>query len=128
MDIGSLTNSYMDMLKTDSSQTASKLQQTSKKDYSKATDDELMSACKEFEAYFLEQVYKEMKKTIPENEDQDASMSQMTDYFEDEMIQKLASQSVEQSGGSNSLAQQLYEQMKRNYNIQDTDDKSSSVK
>lgn len=34
------------------------------------------------------------------------------------MIQKLASQSVEQSGGSNSLAQQLYEQMKRNYNME----------
>ena len=83
-----------------------------------AADDELMDVCKEFEAYFLEQVYKEMKKTIPENEDQDASMSQMTDYFEDEMIQKLASQSVEQSGGSNSLAQQLYEQMKRNYNME----------
>ena len=53
MDISSLANSYMDMLKTDSSQTASRLQQTSKKDYSKATDDELMSACKEFEAYFV---------------------------------------------------------------------------
>ena len=59
-----------------------------------------------------------LNTTIPENEDQDASMSQMTDYFEDEMIQKLASQSVEQSGGSNSLAQQLYEQMKRNYNME----------
>ena len=85
------------------------LEKTLNSDLSGATDDELMDVCKEFEAYFLEQVYKEMKKTIPENEDQDASMSQMTDYFEDEMIQKLASQSVEQSGGSNSLAQQLYE-------------------
>ena len=62
MDIGSLTNSYVDMLKTDSSQTASKLQQTSKKDYSKATDDELMSACKEFEAYFVDQMFKEKGK------------------------------------------------------------------
>ena len=94
------------------------LEKTLNSDLSGATDDELMDVCKEFEAYFLEQVYKEMKKTIPENEDQDASMSQMTDYFEDEMIQKLASQSVEQSGGSNSLAQQLYEQMKRNYNME----------
>ena len=55
------------------------LEKTLNSDLSGATDDELMDVCKEFEAYFLEQVYKEMKKTIPENEDQDASMSQMTD-------------------------------------------------
>ena len=28
------------------------------------TDDELMDACKEFEAYFLEQVFKGMEKTV----------------------------------------------------------------
>mgnify|MGYP003226829109 CR=1 FL=1 len=66
------------------------LEKTLNSDLSGATDDELMDVCKEFEAYFLEQVYKEMKKTIPENEDQDASMSQMTDYFEDEMIRQMS--------------------------------------
>ena len=36
-------------------QTASKLQnQLNGSDYTKATDDELMDACKQFEAYFLE--------------------------------------------------------------------------
>ena len=88
------------LLNTTSSQASDSsngLEKTLNSDLSGATDDELMDVC---------------------NEDQDASMSQMTDYFEDEMIQKLASQSVEQSGGSNSLAQQLYEQMKRNYNME----------
>ena len=47
-------------------QTASKLQnQLNGSDYTKATDDELMDACKQFEAYFLEQMFKEMMKTIP---------------------------------------------------------------
>ena len=45
-------------------QTASKLQnQLNGSDYTKATDDELMDACKQFEAYFLEQMFKEMMKT-----------------------------------------------------------------
>ena len=115
MDIGSLTNSYMDMLKTDSSQTASKLQQTSKKDYSKATDDELMSACKEFEAYFVEQMFKEMVKTIPESDSASSYTSNLVDYYKDNMIQEIASETSEQ--GSLGLAQMLYEQMKWNYNL-----------
>ena len=44
-------------------QTASKLQnQLNGSDYTKATDDELMDACKQFEAYFLEQMFKEMMR------------------------------------------------------------------
>ena len=51
-------------------QTASKLQnQLNGSDYTKATDDELMDACKQFEAYFLEQMFKEMMKTIPESDE-----------------------------------------------------------
>lgn len=115
MDISSLANSYVDMLKTDSSQTASKLQQTSKKDYSKATDDELMSACKEFEAYFVEQMFKEMVKTIPEADSASSYTSNLVDYYKDNMIQEIASETSEQ--GSLGLAQMLYEQMKRNYNL-----------
>ena len=108
-------------------QTASKLQnQLNGSDYTKATDDELMDACKQFEAYFLEQMFKEMMKTIPESDETSSSNSQLMDYYKDEMVQQIASDSTEQN--SLGLAQMLYEQMKRNYNIQDTDDKSSSVK
>ena len=41
-----------------------------------ASEEELMSVCKEFEAYFVEQVLKEVEKTIPKEEEEDASMSQ----------------------------------------------------
>ena len=91
------------------------VQKTLGSDLSTATDQELMDACKEFEAYFVEQVFKEMKKMIPDSDDGDSSMSQLTDYFKDEMIQELAQKTAEQSGGT--LAQQLYEQMKRNYQL-----------
>ena len=55
-----------------------------------ASEEELMSVCKEFEAYFVEQVLKEVEKTIPKEEEEDASMSQLRDYFKEEMIQNLS--------------------------------------
>ena len=80
-----------------------------------ASEEELMSVCKEFEAYFVEQVLKEVEKTIPKEEEEDASMSQLRDYFKEEMIQNLSGQICEQQ--ELGLAQQMYEQMKRNYNL-----------
>ncbi len=81
---------------------------------SDASADELKEVCKEFESYFLEQVYKEMFKTIG-SEEGDGPLASLVDYFKDGAIQSLASQTTEQTGGP--LAQQLYEQMKRNYGI-----------
>ena len=80
-------------------------------DYTKATDDELMDACKEFEAYFMEQVMKEMIKTT-KLDGEDESSNTMVDYFKDTAIADLAKESTEQN--SLGLAQMLYEQMKRN--------------
>ena len=98
-------------------QTTSKLQdKLNSSDYSKATDDELMDACKQFESYFLEQMFKEMMKTIPESEDTSSSNSQLMDYYKDDMVQQIASDSTAQN--SLGLAQMLYEQMKRNYNLE----------
>ena len=84
----------------------------------KAEDDALLDACKQFEAYLWEQIYKEMEKTtklFSDDEDDDAYASNMVDYFKDSVIQQISSQTA--SERSNSLAQMLYEQAKRNYNI-----------
>lgn len=117
MDISGLTSTYNDIYASASNQTASKLENQLKGDYSKATDEELMDACKQFESYFLEQVFKGMMKTVPKSEDSSSSTNTMTDYFEDQMIQNIASESTEQS--SLGLAQMLYEQMRRNYGLSD---------
>lgn len=117
MDIGNLTSTYSDIYASASNQTASKLENQLSGDYSKATDKELVDACKQFESYFLEQVFKGMMKTVPKSEDSSSSMTTMTDYFEDQMIQNIASESTEQS--SLGLAQMLYEQMRRNYGLSD---------
>ena len=113
MDIGNLASSYKDIYGSNAA--TSKLEGQLKSDYANATDDELMDACKQFEAYFLEQMFKAMVKTIPQNEDSSASTTSMLDYFKDEMIQKVAADSTEQN--SLGLAQMLYEQMKRNYGM-----------
>ena len=58
-----------------------------------------------------------MFKTIGSEENGDSSLASLVDYFKDGVIQSVAAQTTEQSGGP--LAQQLYEQMKRNYGITD---------
>lgn len=95
---------------------ANSLEETLNTDLSKATEDELMDVCKDFEAYFVEQMFKAMQKMVPESsEEKSASTKQLQDYYKDEMLKNLAESSTENSGFG--LAQTLYEQMKRNYNL-----------
>ena len=91
---------------------ASRLKSTANADYSNANDDELMDVCKQFESYFLEQVFKQMAKTVNLTGDGDRSTSNLVDFFKDNTIAELATQSTETN--SLGLAQMLYEQMKRN--------------
>lgn len=94
----------------------SEMDKTLSKDFSKASDEELMDVCKQFEAYFLEQVFKRMDSMVPKNDkDKDSSTSQLVDYFKDTVIQDVAMKSTESNGLG--LAQQLYESMKREYNL-----------
>ncbi len=76
-----------------------------------ATDEELLDACKEFEAYLIEQVLKEVKESIPKSEEED---NKYTEYFGDMMLQEYASLLTER--GDIGIAQTLYESMKNNMN------------
>ena len=89
----------------------------SNKAQSATTDDELMSVCKQFESYMLEQVFKRMDKTVLRNTDEskDAATENLVDFFREQTIQELASQSTEKQGLG--IAQQLYEQLRRNYGL-----------
>lgn len=117
MDISGLGSTYMDMITQNAKDKAStsKLDGQWDKDYSNSTDEELLEACQEFEAYFLEQMFKEMAKTIPESEETSSYTTGIKDYFQDSMMQEIASQSTKKEGLG--LAQMLYEQMKRNYSV-----------
>ena len=84
----------------------------------KVDDDALFDACKQFEAYLWEQIYKEMEKTtkvFSDDKEEDSYASNMTDYFKDILVQQISEQTATE--GSNSLARMLYEQAKRNYNL-----------
>lgn len=119
MDYSNIAGMYSDAYANAANQSASKLKdKLSGADYSKATDDELMAACKQFEAYFVEQMYKGMLKTIPKSEDTSNYTNTIMDYYKDQMIQAVAEETTKQSGLG--LAQMLYEQMKRNYGLDDT--------
>lgn len=118
IDFSNVASMYGNAYSASANQTASKLQdKLHNSDYSAATEDELMDACRQFEAYFIEQVYKSMMKTIPSSEGTSNYTSTMMDYYKDMMVQSLAEETTSQN--SLGLAQMLYEQMKRNYGFSD---------
>ena len=81
------------------------------------SDKELMEACKSFEAYFLEQIFKEMYKSVDslKPETGDHATNTLVEYFRNETLQDVCANSVENQ--SNGFAQMLYENLKRNYDI-----------
>lgn len=108
---------YNDMYTKASSTSAQNLQDSlENKDYSTASSDELLEVCKDFEAYMVEQVMKQMQKMIPKSEEKSNSY---LEYFGDTMVQEMASIACESNGGEElGIAQMLYEQMKRNYGME----------
>lgn len=123
MDINGLNSSYTEFLTGQvKNKQSENLKNQLKSDYSKATDEELMNACKQFEAYFVEQVFKGMEKTIPESQFQSSATSSLVDYYKENIIKEMATQSTERE--SIGLAQSMYEQMRRNYGM----DQDASVK
>lgn len=82
---------------------------------SNSTDEELMEVLKDFESYFIEQMIKQMKETFTDDDEESSMASQYTDTFMDYAIEDIADMLLEEVGGN--MTQQLFEQMKRNYNI-----------
>lgn len=117
MDTSSLSSAYSDYYSqlasnANVSALSNKLSST---DTNTASDDELMKVCKEFESYLMEQVFKNMQKTVKIFNEDESEDNQLVDYFKDMTIQELSSQATEQK--SVGLAQMLYDQMKINMGI-----------
>ncbi|MCR5597266.1 MAG: hypothetical protein K6G19_03770 [Lachnospiraceae bacterium] len=112
MDIGNISN-LTDY--TSSLAAASSAQKKAESANSAQTDEEMLSACKEFESYLWEQVLKSMKSAseVFNSEEDDQKVS----YFKETAMADIAKQITDQNLGSNSLAMQMYEQMKRNQGI-----------
>ena len=120
MEINGIGSAYSDYLTSSASQNkASALESKLDSDYSNSSDEELMEVCKEFEAYFLEQVFDAMLETtkVFSNEEESSYATKMVDYFKDSAVQELTQQATNQNGIG--IAQTLYEQMKRQYSAID---------
>lgn len=86
---------------------------------SSSTEEELLEVLKDFESYFLEQIIKQVKETFTDDDEESSMASQYTDTFIDYAIEDIADMLLEEVGDG--LTQQLFEQMKRNYNIPTVD-------
>jgi len=76
----------------------------------KKDSEKLKKACQEFEGYFLQQVFKEMRKTIPENNL--LEKSQGREIFED-MLYEEYSKNISKGKGIG-LSDMLYKQLSKN--------------
>ena len=120
---GLSSKNYSDVYDSKAGSLTNKLTDT---DYSKASDDELMS---------VEQVLKSMEKMAKidsEDEDsnlftsmagiggtEDTSLNTLGSYFGDEMVSSYAKLMTDSNKGKGlGIAQTLYEQMKRNYSTE----------
>lgn len=129
--VSGLNSAYLNNTYTDT--TTGAIENTlNSKDLSVATDDELMEVCKDFEEYFTEQMVKSMLKMAKvdgEGDDSyasifglssgsDAGMNTMSSFYGDKMVTMLSEALCDSESGSGlGIAQNLYNQMKRNYSI-----------
>jgi flagellar protein FlgJ len=128
MDMSGISSVYSDYLTSQASSSktsslTSKLENASSSD----NDEELKEACKEFESYFVEQVFDAMLETtkVFSDDDDDGYASRMVDYYKDFAVQSLCDQVTESD--SIGLANMLYEQMKRNYSIDTVDNEDETT-
>lgn len=112
MDITSL---YNDLYSKEAGNAKNKQLANSVKnrDFSNASDEELMGVCKQFESYFVEQVLKQSMSVFTEGEQTDSgAMATLTSYYKDNLMTEYAGKITEREDLG--LAKILYEQMKRN--------------
>lgn len=72
------------------------------------TDEELMDVCKNFESYFVQKVFEEMKKTVHSSDDENSYMQYLGDIYTEGIADKVT------EGSGIGIAKMLYESMKKN--------------
>lgn len=79
------------------------------------TDEETLEACKQFEAYMIQQMYKNMQEAakILTDDGDDDSGSEYVDMFQDNYLQSIA-ESMVNSGQGLGIAEQLYDSIQKN--------------
>ena len=114
--------SYLDQLteNTKSADRTSKVQSGLSNLSSTSTKEELEEAAKTFEAYFVEQLLKEEKKSIEamRTNQEDSTASQYKDLYMDTVMQDISAQIVDKYGSR--FTDSTVEQMMRSYGISES--------
>lgn len=80
------------------------------------TDEEMLDACKQFEAYMIQQMFKSMEESakVFSDDDEDSS-GEYVEMFQDNYLSSIAEQMVN-SGQGFGIAEQLYDSINQNKN------------
>lgn len=76
------------------------------------TDEEMLDACKQFEAYMIQQMFKTMQESAKVFSDDDEDDNSYVSMFQDNYLASIAEQMVN-SGQGLGIAEQLYESTMR---------------
>ncbi len=113
----SIDNTYLTNYYTESSEvSATNLTNTIQGAESK---EETLEACKQFEAYLIQQMYKNMQETVSLFSDEDeesSSSSSYVDMFQDNYLEEIANQMMN-SGQGLGIAEQLYDSIMQQQGI-----------
>ncbi len=110
MDVSSMFSAYGTSVKSAGSDSL----QSSLGSISSSTDDaKLMEVCKGFESYFVQQIIEQAKTSLVGKDGEEEG--EYMQYFGDMLNEQYANMIVE--NGGTGLAQQLYDSMKRTYQI-----------
>ncbi len=77
------------------------------------SDEETLDACKQFEAYMIQQMFKNMQESAKVFSDDDDSSGDYVDMFQDNYLAAIAEQMVN-SGQGLGIAEQLYDSINPN--------------
>lgn len=110
--ISSLSSANVGMANYELSKSTSEVEDFSKtldEAYASNDDEELKEACQEFEAYFIQKMYKSMQSTIDDSNSL-FQKSQATKTYIDFLVQEQAEQIA--CGGGIGIADMMYDSMK----------------
>ena len=110
LDTSSLYSTYG---QTVTNAASSSLQSTLGNVNEDSSDEELMNVCKNFEAYFVQKIIEQAKKTISQEDEEE--QGEYMKYFGDMRNEQYANIIAE--SGSVGLAQQLYDSIKSSNNM-----------
>ena len=80
------------------------------------TDEEMLDACRQFESYMIQQLYKNMEKVakaFSDDDEDDSDSSGYVNMFSDNYLEEIANKMV-YSGQGLGIAEKLYESIKIN--------------